>query len=379
MKKERYKIRSETQDFVIAFLVVLFITTAFDIGNKNHRHPIVSKQIEIRGIYGSPEPFWKKNIRLNEIGVNAIFLHHESINTPMMERAKSEGLKVFAELATLNGKQYVDQHPEAWAIDNNGNKAKPATWFMGVCPTEPGFKQHRINELKDLLRKFDLDGIWMDYLHWHAQFEDPDPILPETCFCENCLSSFESSSKINVPDGPTSKKAEWILKNHDSSWRSWRCSVIAGWVRDFKKVLRVEKPGALLGVYHCPWDDDDFNGARRRNLGLDYDSLRNIVDVFSPMVYHGRMGKNSEWVKENIEWFSDRLNIKAGKFPKVWPIVQAYNDPTIISAEEFEKVLEYGAGAQATGVMMFTSNSVAEDDQKIAVMKKIYTGWAGIK
>ena len=66
----------------------------------------------------------------------------------MMERAKSEGLKVFAEFATLNGKQYVDQHPEAWPIDKDGNKAKPATWFMGVCPTEPGFKQHRINELR---------------------------------------------------------------------------------------------------------------------------------------------------------------------------------------------------------------------------------------
>ena len=61
-----------------------------------------------------------------------------------------------------------------------------------------------------------------------------------------------------------------------------------------------------------------------------------------------------------------RLNIKAGTFPKVWPIVQAYNDPNIISAEEFEKVLRYGAGGQATGVMMFTSNSVAEDEQKIA-------------
>ncbi len=191
------------------------------------------------------------------------------------------------------------------------------------------------------------------------------------------VSGFQSSSGIKVPDGSIAKKAEWILLNHDGSWRNWRCSVIAGWVRDFKKVLNAEKPGALLGVYHCPWDDEDFDGARRRNLGLDYDCLRNIVDVFSPMVYHGRMGKNSEWVKENIEWFSDRLNIKAGKFPKVWPIVQAYNDPNVISAEEFEKVLRYGAGGQATGVMMFTSYAVAEDEEKLAVMKKIYTSWAG--
>ena len=219
----------------------------------------------------------------------------------------------------------------------------------------------------------------MDYLHWHAQFEDPEPILPETCFCENCVSSFESSTRIKVPEGSTSEKAEWILNTNDGAWRSWRCSIIAGWVRDFKRIIKEEKPGALLGVYHCPWDDDDFNGARRRTLGLDYDCLKGIVDVFSPMVYHGRMGRSPEWVKENIEWFSKRLNIKASSFPKVWPIVQAYNDSKTISPEEFEKVLRYGAGGQATGVMMFTSNSVAEDERKIATMKKVYTEWTDKK
>ncbi|MGZ8525928.1 MAG: hypothetical protein ACXWV1_15960, partial [Chitinophagaceae bacterium] len=134
--------------------------------------------------------------------------------------------------------------------------------------------------------------------------------------------------------------------------------------------------GALLGVYHCPWNDTDFNGARRRNLGLDYDLLRDVVDVFSPMVYHERMGKNPEWVKENIEWFCKRLNIKEGMYPKVWPIVQAYNDPGIISAMEFENVLRFGSAAGASGIMMFTSYSVAEDVEKTETMKKVYTGWA---
>jgi hypothetical protein len=360
----------------IVLLTSLVLFIAFVINNERIIHPMVSKKIEIRGIYGSPEPFWKKNLRLDELGVNAIFIHDGSINESIMKRARDEGLKVFAEFATLNGKNYVEEHAEAWAIDKNGNKVEPATWFMGVCPTEPGFRQHRLNELRKLLQKFNLDGIWMDYLHWHAQFEDPDPILPETCFCNHCLLDFQSASGINLPEGGTSKKAGWILVNHDTAWRNWRCSVIAGWVRDFRKIINEEKPGALLGVYHCPWADNDFNGARRRNLGLDYDSLREIVDVFSPMVYHGRMGKSPEWVKENIQWFSNRLNIKAGTFPKIWPIVQSHNDPNIISASEFENVLEYGSGAQATGVMMFTSNSVAEDEQKIETMKKVYSAWS---
>ena len=34
---------------------------------------------------------------------------------------------------------------------------------------------------------------------------------------------------------------------------------------------------------------------------------------------------------------------------------------------------------QATGVMMFTSNSVAEDEKKIETMKKVYTEWMNKK
>ena len=43
------------------------------------------------------------------------------------------------------------------------------------------------------------------------------------------------------------KKAEWILLNHDGAWRSWRCSVIAGWVRDFRMVINQEKPRSFIG------------------------------------------------------------------------------------------------------------------------------------
>jgi hypothetical protein len=334
---------------------------------------INAETFEIRGIYGSPNAFWNKDISLNQLNVNAVFVNWKAINENMMEQAGKEGLKVFAEFPVLNGKGYVDDHPEAWAIDRHGKKVEPASWFMGVCPTEPGFREYRMKELRELLRKFDLDGIWMDYVHWHAQFEEPEPILPETCFCENCIRAFETATGINVPDLATADQAEWILTRHDSKWRDWRCSVIAGWVTETRKIIKEDRPDALLGIYHCPWNDTEFDGARRRILGLDYDMLKDITDVFSPMVYHGRMGRDAGWVKENIEWFCNRLNIKPGEYPKVWPIVQAYDDPKVISAEEFGMVLRYGAGAGSTGVMMFTSNAVAENPAKAEIMKKIYS------
>jgi hypothetical protein len=330
--------------------------------------PPPKKNIPVRGVYGSPGNLWDKGISLSDLHVNAIFVHHKAISDLMMKHAKKEGQKVFAEFATLNGKDYVEQHPEAWAIDDNGEKVKAATWFMGVCPTEPGFKNYREAELRKLLNKYNIDGVWMDYLHYHAQFEDPEPILPETCFCNNCLQKFQTFSSLQLPAGSTKEKASWILKNHDTAWRNFRCSVVSGWVRDFRKIVKEEKPGGLLGIYHCPWNDEEFNGARRRILALDYDSLKNHADVFSPMVYHKRMGRSAEWVKENIEWFSGKL----GDHALIWPIVQAYNDPGIISAAEFEKVLRYGSAANASGIMMFTTDAVAADDQKMQILKKVY-------
>ena len=266
----------------------------------------------------------------------------------------------------------MNEHPEAWPIDQYGHKVKPASWFMGVCPTDPEFKQYRLKELRELLREFDLDGLWMDYLHRHGQFEEPEPILPETCFNDHCLRAFQAASGIEIPHGGSQAKAQWVLQNHDKAWRNWRSGILNEWARDVRTVVNQERPGALVGLYHCPWSDEEFGGARLRNLGLDYEMLKENIDVFSPMVYHARMGRNPRWVKQNIGWFCQRLHIEAGAFPKVWPIVQSHDDPYPISAAEFEKVMRYALSAESTGVMMFTANSVAEDDAKTMAMKKIY-------
>lgn len=331
-----------------------------------------AQQIEIRGIYGHPKPLWDKGYKLSELGINSVFVHGGSIDSALIERAKTENIKVYAEFATLNGKSYVEEHPEAWAINEKGEQVEAASWFMGVCPTEPGFREYRFNQLRKMLNDYNVAGVWMDYVHWHAQFEEPEPILPETCFCDHCLLSFSENKNVEIPKGGTTEKARWILLNRDKEWRDWRCEVILDWALKFREIIENEKPGTLLGLYHCPWTDEEFDGARRRILGLDYILLRDVYDVFSPMVYHERMGRDSVWVEENIRWFCNRLEIKNGSFPKVWPIVQAYNNPGIVSADEFETVLKGGLADKSSGVMMFTTRAMAEDEEKINVMKKVY-------
>ena len=327
---------------------------------------------EIRGIYGHPQPLWEKGYQLDELGVNAIFVHSGSIKPEMITRARAEGVRVFAEFATLNGKNYVEEHPEARAINEKGAPVEAASWFMGACPTEPGFRRYRFDQLRALLTTYELDGVWMDYVHWHAQFEDPEPILPETCFCDHCLDRFSADTQTELPNGTRSEKAQWILNTRDESWRDWRCGIILEWAREMKSILRDIRPDALLGLYHCPWTDGEFEGARRRILGLDYELLSSTIDVFSPMVYHQRMGRSPEWVTENINWFCRRLETTGTTSPKVWPIVQAHDDPGIVSAEDFEAVLQGGLSSCSSGVMMFTTRSVAEEEAKVKVLRRVY-------
>ena len=142
----------------IAALTLVLLTAAPGCANESEtapEHPDGPRTVEIRGVYGSPMAFWDRGLRLDSLGVNAVFVHHQSLTPEIMTRARAEGLHVFAEFATLNGKGYVEEHPEAWAINERGERVEAASWFMGVCPTEPGFRTHRLETLRALLQRFE--------------------------------------------------------------------------------------------------------------------------------------------------------------------------------------------------------------------------------
>ena len=61
-------------------------------GNEENRDP---------GIFIS-EKFWNKGFTLSNLGVNCHIYSWKSLTDQLMQRAKNEGLKVFAEFATLN-------------------------------------------------------------------------------------------------------------------------------------------------------------------------------------------------------------------------------------------------------------------------------------
>lgn len=326
----------------------------------------------VKGIYGNPNVLLDKGYSLKELGINSIFVHAGSITPELMDAAHQQGIKVFAEFPLLNGKEFLESHLEAWPIDSNGNRSPQADWFMGICPSNPDFKKYRETQLTTLLTTYMVDGVWLDYVHWHAQFETPVPILPETCFCSYCLNNFSNALHLTLPEGDTKRKASWILREKDQEWRKWRSDVITDWVKDFKKIARHHNPLAKLGIYYCPWYPKDFNEAAYKALGLDIHQLYREADVLSPMIYHGRMGRKPEWVGEYLDWFQQEIISALGKGAEIWPIVQASNEGINVSAAEFRKVMTMGASSPSTGIMMFSAGAFKDDSLKVEVMKDLY-------
>lgn len=346
------------------FFIPVFLLAFSADGQKKNDVPFT------KGVYGDAGAFLKSGMSFQSLGINALFIRRQSLNARLYRAAREEGVRVYVEFPTLNGKDYVEEHPQAWPVNEKGERAPAADWFMGVCLTDTGFQRYRERQLRAVLDEYRVDGIWLDYLHWHAQFETPSPILPETCFCERCTLRFQREMGVDVPAGEVHQKAAWILSESDSLWRLWRSNVLNTWVQDLKTIVNEVRPGALLGIYYCPWYPEDFNGAQYRILGLDMKALAKIADVFSPMLYHQMMERSVDWVGQYVKWL--HAEGIAGEKPLIWPIVQAHSKPGIITTEEFRQVMWNGSRPPASGVMMFTLHTLISEPGKLEVMKDLY-------
>lgn len=336
------------------------------------------RRIEMRGVYGGIPGENTAGAALSDFGANAVFIGSGSVTRERVEWVKSQGARIFAEFNTMHNARYLEEHPDAAPVGADGEVCPPPHDWQGICPTHPGYRAERMNSFRELVRNFDLDGVWLDYHHSHASWEREDPAMPDTCFCERCLERFSSDTGTELPDLPAARLAPAILEDHGEEWAQWRCDVFTDWVREFREILDEERPGALLGTFHNPWSDQDFDGARIRKLAIDLKAQAEYLDVFSPMPYHARFGHadDPEWISRQVSWLGSYLGLegKPGEAIKIWPIVQLSDWGTEVPASQVAEILEAGTRPPSTGVMFFAWGSLKEHTDRVGELSKFYKG-----
>ena len=335
-----------------------------------------SKRVMIRGIYGGVPTELLEEGSLKEHGVNAIFLGSSAITDERFSLLKQQGVKVFAEFNTMHVARFVEEHPDAAPIGVDGKVSPPPQGWQGICPTHEGYRRFRMDAFGDLLDRFLLDGVWLDYHHSHASWERAEPEMPDTCFCDRCVDQFQRESKITLSRAGDELPARVILREHHDAWVRWRCNVFTDWVREFRSIIDSKRPQALLGTFHCPWTDEEYDGALRNKLAIDLKAQGEYIDVFSVMPYHARFGHagDPEWISRQTEWLGNFLGIegKANERHQIWPIVQLSDWGEPVPASEVRAVLEHGTRAPATGVMVFRWGSLRTERAKIEAMTEFY-------
>ncbi len=333
--------------------------------------------LKIRGIYGGIPYFSEEDKRpLEELGVNAIFLGSGSITAEKVEYVKSQGVKFFAEFNTLHVASYLKDHPDAAPVGTDGSVSPPPHDWQGICPTHDAYRKHRMDAFRDLLVRFPLDGIWLDYHHAHASWERADPEMPDTCFCDRCLSRFTEDTGVYLPEGSVEEKTGLLLGDLNQAWVQWRCDVFTSWVREFRSIIDETRPGTLLGTFHNPWTDSDYEGARLKKLAIDLKAQAHYVDVFSPMPYHARFGHvtDPQWISRQVKWLGDYLGLtgQKGEAKKIWPIVQLSDWGEKVSPDQVVQVLEEGTAPPASGVIIFAWGSLRKQHEKVEQIWPFY-------
>ena len=331
---------------------------------------------EIRGVYGG-EPQLPAGKTLADYGINAVWVGSGSVTVEQTKRLHDQGVKLFAEFNTMHESSYLKGHPEAAPVGVDGKICPPPDDWQGICPTHPGYRAWRMQEFRKTLEKSPIDGIWLDYHHSHASWEQAVPNMPETCFCDRCIMTFLNTTGIALESKNSAiEKIREIRQKHREPWVQWRCAIFTDWVREFKEIIEKTRPGTLLGTFHNPWTTEDYDGAIRRLLAIDLKMQSQYIDVFSIMPYHARVGHAADpaWISRQTAWLGQHLGIKGvpGEKKQIWPIVQLADWGETVQTAQIPDIMNHGTARPATGVTIFHTGGLNQNPDRMEALGRFY-------
>ncbi len=357
-------------------LAVLLLSFGMVLGDDK---PTSRSHIQVRGVYGGvPRTLMAEGKTLAHSGINAVWIGERGATKERVQALKATGARVFAEFNTLHRAEYLQEHPDAAPVGIDGKRAPAPHGWQGICPTHAAYRSWRMEAFRSLLEVHEIDGVWLDYHHAHASWERAEPVLPETCFCERCRKHFQETTKIKGAESLATLVV--LLQQEDGvtrkAWIRWRCDVFTDWVRAFRRILDETRPSARLGTFHCPWTEEERDGALRAKLAIDLRAQKPFLDVFSPMPYHARLGHAEDpgWISRQTTWLGTHLDLRGGSEErvKIWPIVQLADWGEPVAAAQVAAVLDHGTRLPATGVMVFRWNALRKQPDKIDAMTRFY-------
>jgi hypothetical protein len=295
---------------------------------------------KMRALYGFSKKYFKGKSNddiakwLLEHKFDAVFGGYK--DRKLRETFRRYGISVYAEAAIFYSSTEWKKHPETRPINQDGKPIEKVQWYRGLCPNQDRVIKQRLGFIKQLVKKYKVDGVWLDFIRYPCHWEVLKPRLEQTCFCPVCLKKFRKDTGIKHP------------KDDMAAFAGWKTDRIAAFVKEAAAVIKKENPNAVVGLFGVPWEKGERDNAIINIIAQDFEKLAPHVDIFSPMVYHKMVGEEPGWISEMVRYFADLTR------KPVVPIIQAVSEPTRLGDDEFIRSIRQALKFPSKGVIILS-------------------------
>ncbi len=177
----------------VVFLLLLVIPV-FLCCNRNHEKIIGVKIYEYDKDFNSLVGKW------NDMGINTAFLSIDlAENMSFRQILKDNNIKVFIIFPVFYNPEALQSDSTLYAITDKGRPAKD-DWVEFVCPSRTSYRNMKINEAAELVRRLRPDGLSIDFIRqfvfWEMIYPDRSAeSIDMACFCDSCTGEFLQAEK----------------------------------------------------------------------------------------------------------------------------------------------------------------------------------------
>lgn len=294
-------------------------------------------------------------------------------------RLQDEGLRVYQSTACFFAPEAFDARPDLRPVDQHGQVFEPFSWYVGICPTDPGYlaaKKERLREAVGLTRP---DGVFLSFLRFPAFWEMWLPDAPgftgtrraeirEYCFCERCLARFSAWAGVDLGGGTTQQRAGVVLAELRDRWTAWKCTVVADIALELRQAVQEVVPAADVILNGFGLGGADFGNAVEEVLGQRMAKLDRAVDHYELMFYFQIQKRDPlTWIPQRVAEVraqTDRTVLAdlQGGAEYLEPIYDAGRRRREISPDDWRDALRGVALSGADGVLVYSWRDLLADE-----------------
>src|SRR3990167_8158467 len=143
------------------------------------------------GIFATEKLTPEKIEVIKRFRTTGIFIGIQNVDKTAIKLAKKVGLRLNVETGIFVGDQWWQKYPDSRPVDRHGKLMEKIGWYTGVCPNHPQVRHEQLNNIRRLVKNFDIEGIWLDFLRYPCHWETVRSAdITEYCYCKNCLKTF---------------------------------------------------------------------------------------------------------------------------------------------------------------------------------------------